>query len=174
MRNKYSKEFENDMIVLAPFYTLNELLEIAKNQYNSITKRQLQLYLSKRKIRYKDYMPNKARDMGKYKPLFSERIKPDGMVQVKIAKNKWDYKQRYIYSKYYNEELTENDYIIFLDQDRTNFNIDNPKKVTRRESSILSNQKIFSKNPLVTKTGIEIAKLIIKTKEKEKANETAN
>ena len=105
--------------------------------------------------------------MGEKLPLFSERVKPDGMVLVKIAKNKWEYKQRYIYSKYYNKKLTSNDYIIFLDQDRTNFNIDNLKLVTRHESSIISNQKAFSTNAKATEVGINIAKLMIKTKELE-------
>ena len=172
MRNKYSKEFENEMKALSKENTLNELLDIAKNKYNyQITKKKLTLYLSKRKIRYKDYNEKKI-NVCNAKPLFSERVKNDGMVQIKIAKDKWEYKQRYIYSKYHNVKLTNDDYIIFLDQDRTNFNIDNLFLVSRRESSILANQKIFSKNANVTKVGIDIAKLIIKSKEKkEQTNE---
>ena len=165
MRNKYSNNFEKRMIALAPRKTFNELYRVARCNYHySITKKQLMLYLSKRQIRYKDYNKNKVRVMGEDKPLFSERVKPDGMTQVKIASNKWEYKQRYIYSRYYNKELTNDDYIIFLDQDRTNFNIDNLRRITRRESSILSNQKLFSKNKLATETGIQIAKLMIKLK----------
>ena len=173
MRNKYSKEFENEMKALSKENTLNELLDIAKNKYKyQISKKNLLEYLSKRKIRYKGYNEKKIREYKNPKPLFSERVKNDGMVQIKIAKDKWEYKQRYIYSKYHNVKLTNDDYIIFLDQDRTNFNIDNLYLVSRRESSILANQKIFSKNPNVTKVGIEIAKLIIKSKDrKEQINE---
>lgn len=171
MRNKYSKEFEEEMINLATTKTLNELLEVARETYHyTITKKQLIQYLSKRQIRYKGYCFSKKREI-QGRPLFSERVKPDGMIQVKIASNKWEYKQRYIYSQYYNVQLTEDDYIIFLDQDRTNFDINNLKRISRHESSILANQQIFSTNPEVTKTGIEVAKLIIKTKEREKKNE---
>lgn len=166
MRNKYSKQFEKEMEALAPQKTIRELLEVARCTYNyEITLDQLRKYLSKRQIRYKDYFPSKVRQMGLNKPIYSEFKKPDGMTLVKIASNKWEYKQRYIWTKYYNEELTDNDYIIFLDQDRTNFNIDNLKKITRRESSILSNQKIFSQDPEGTKAGILTAKLIIQVKE---------
>lgn len=165
MRNKYTNQFQNDMIALAPFYTLDELLEFAKKQYKTITKKQLRLYLSKRKIRYKDYNANQVRNMGNKVPIGAEYIKPDGMVLVKVDKDKWEYKQRLIYSRYYNVKLTNDDYIIFLDQDRTNFNIDNLRKISRRESSILANQKLFSKEPIITKTGIDIAKLTIKVKE---------
>ena len=169
MRNKYSKQFEEEMIALAPTNELERLFWVARCKYNyPITKEQLRQYLSKRNIIYKDYNANKKRDMGSKMPLYSERVKPDGMIQVKVGKNRWMYKQRYIYSKYYNIELTSDDYIIFLDQDRTNFNIDNLKRISRHESSILANQKIFSSNPVATKTGIEVAKLMIKLKSKEK------
>lgn len=175
MRNKYSKNFEQVMISLAPTSTFSELLWVARHRYHySITKDQLRQYLSKREIRYKDYCKPKVRKMGLDKPLYSERIKPDGMIQVKVAPNKWEYKQRLIYSQYHNVELTEDDYIIFLDQDRTNFDINNLKRISRHESSILANQKIFSTNPEVTKTGVEVAKLIIKLKEREVKNERQN
>lgn len=170
MRNKYTNQFENDMITLAPFHTLDELLEFAKKQYKTITKKQLTLYLSRKKIRYKDFdydRSKRTRNLGDNVPIGTERIKPDGMVQVKIAKDKWEYKQRLIYSKHYNIELTSDDYIIFLDQDRTNFDINNLVRITRRESSILSNQRMFSKDAEVTRTGILTAKLMIKLKEVE-------
>lgn len=171
MRNKYSKKFESEMVSLATTHSLDELLQVARNNYHyAVTKDQLRKYLSKRKIRYKDYNVNCVKEMGKIKPLFSERIKSDGMVQIKISDDKWEYKQRLIYSQYYNVKLTDNDYIIFLDQDRTNFNIDNLMRVTRYESAIMVNKKMFSSLPEVTKTGVQVAKLIIKTKEAKNGN----
>lgn len=179
MRNKYTNQFQNDMIVLAPFYTLDELLEFAKKQYETITKHQLRLYLSKRKIRYKDFdydRCKRTRNQGDNVPIGTERVKSDGMVQVKIAKDRWEYKQRIIYSQYHNVQLTSDDYIIFLDQDRTNFDINNLERVSKRESAIVANEKLFFKNSNLTKTGIDVAKLIIKTKDKRKEckNETNN
>ena len=171
MRNKYTNQFQNDMITLAPFYTLDELLEFAKKQYKAITKKQLQLYLSKRKIRYKDFdydRYKRTRNQGDNVPIGTERVKSDGMVQVKISKDKWEYKQRLIYSQYYNIELTSDDYIIFLDQDKTNFDINNLERVSRRESSIVANQGLFFNEPNLTETGIEVAKLMIKAKDKKK------
>ena len=166
MRNKYSEKFEEEMRNLAHSMTLNELLNVANTQYNyQITNTQLRQYLYKRQIKYKDYNKNMKRNMGNKIPLGTERIKPDGMIQVKVAPNKWEYKNRLIYEKYHNIKLKSDDFIIFLDQDRTNFDIKNLKRISRHESSILSNQKIFSQNPKVTETGIEVARLIIKTKE---------
>lgn len=169
MRNKYSKKFEADMVLLASTHTLNDLLLVAIKKYKyKITLHQLRQYLSKRGIIYKDYDFKKIRNMGDKIPIGTERIKSDGMVQVKVASNKWEYKQRLIYSKYYDAKLTNDDYIIFLDQDRTNFDISNLKRVNRRESAIVANQKMFSNNPVATETGIQVAKLMIKCKEKSK------
>lgn len=169
MRNKYSLDFKNQMVELAHSMTLNELLNVAKTKYKyNITKNDLRNYLSRRKIRYKGYNINKAKDMGSKIPIGTEYVKDDGMVLVKIAKDKWEYKQRMIYEQYHNVELTSDDYIIFLDQDRSNFNINNLRRINRRESSIIANQKLFSNQPIITETGIDIARLMIKTKDRKK------
>lgn len=166
MRNKYSQEFEDEMRQLASENEFEKLYWVARQKYAYfITRSQLRQYLSKRKIRYKDYNKNKVRKMGLNIPIGTEYKKHDGMILVKVAKDKWEYKQRLIYEKYYNVKLKSDEYIIFLDQDRNNFDINNLKRITRHESSILSNQKLFSKNAEVTKTGVEVVKLIIKTKE---------
>lgn len=170
MRNKYGEDFEQDMYRLATNNSLDDLLKVAKSKYKyNITKKCLRSYLSKRKIRYKDYNVDMIRgNQGDNVPIGTERVKSDGMVQVKIAKDKWEYKQRLIYSQYHNIELTSDDYIIFLDQDRTNFDINNLERVSRRESSIVANQGLFFNEPNLTVAGIEVAKLMIKTKDKKK------
>ena len=170
MRNKYSKEFEEKMQQLAKDMTLQELLEIAQKEYN-ITKKQLRLYLSKRQIRYKDYDKTKINKTPIGLDIGTEYVKPDGMTLIKVAHNKWTYKQRYIYEQYYNVKLSSDDYIIFLDQNRANFDISNLKKITRHECSILSNQKMFSHDKEVTETGILVAKLMIKVTKKIKQRE---
>ena len=169
MRNKYSNLFEQEMLKLAPKKTLDDLLEIAINKYNyPITKHKLRLYLSKRQIRYKNYAASHVRKMGDNIPIGTEYVKSDGMTLIKVDKNKWKYKQRYIYEQYYNVELQDDDYIIFLNQNRNDFRIENLKRIKRGESAIMSNQKMFSKNPEITNLGIITAKLMIKTKETSK------
>lgn len=166
MRNKYSEQFEQEMRRIASKKTLQQLLQIANDKYNYlITKSNLQQYLSKRKIRYKDYNPKKIRPMGEKIPIGTEYVKPDGMTLVKVAPNKWKYKQRVIYENYYGVQLTSNDYVIFLDQDRNNFDINNLKLITRKESAILSNMDLFSKNSVATEVGLQAVRLINKARE---------
>ena len=141
IKNVYSKEFEDTMYKIGQTRTLKELVGIAIKQFNyKIKKSQLRQYLSKRNIQYKDYDLTKIRDMGKRYPIGSEYVKPDGMTLIKIAKNKWEYKQRYIYENYYKVKLTSSDYIIFLDGNRNNFDINNLKRVSNIEAGILGNK----------------------------------
>lgn len=146
--------------------TIDELLPLVNKKFKEkYTRLSLQKYLIRNKIPYKYKNENKSHNMSKL-PIGTEYVKGDGMILVKIARNKWEYKQRLIYMQHYGVELTEEDYIIFLDNDRTNFDINNLQLVSRRVSAILSNQQLKSSNADVTKLGIDTAKLIIKIKEK--------
>ena len=147
--------------------TIDELLPLVNKKFKeNYTRLGLQKYLVRNKISYKYRNANKSHNMSKL-PIGTEYTKGDDMVLVKIGKNKWEYKQRLIYKNYYNIELTDDDYVIFLDNDRNNFNIENLKCVSRRVSSILANQQLKSSNPEATNLGINIAELIIKVKEME-------
>lgn len=165
MRNKYSKEFESEMIKKAPNKTLEELLKIAKKKYNyQISKTALRKYLSKRKIRYKGYNANRICINGAL-PIGSEYTKPDGMTLVKVRSDKWEYKQRYLYEKYHNVELPTSTMVVFLDEDRTNFNIDNLMAVSTPEYLCIRNKKLLSNNAKLNETAFLSARVIYKTKE---------
>jgi len=162
MRNKYSKEFEEEAKDKSSVLTQRQLRKYLEDKYNLIiSKNAFSKYLYKHGIKCIDYNTSKVRKMDK-KPIGYEYRKNDGMILVKVADNKWIYKQRLMYMKYHKCELTSDDYIIFLNQNRNDFSKDNLVKVSRRESSILSNQKMFSKNKDLTNLGILTAKLMIK------------
>lgn len=168
MRNKYSKEFEKEMHKKASSKTIEQLLSIANNKYGyNITKDMLMQYLSKREIRYKGYNPNKAQAMGSKIPIGAEYVKPDGMVLVKVKPNKWEYKQRYIYEQYHKVELPKEIMVVFLDGDRTNFDINNLMAVSTPEYNCIKNKDLLSNNGMVTKTALLSARLHYKVKEKE-------
>lgn len=167
MRNKYSEDFENYTKVNALKLTKEQLRKRLEKRYNLIiTKSSFEKYLCRHNIHCIDYNKNKVRDMNK-KPIGYEYVRNDGMILVKIEQpSKWEYKQRLLYMKYHNCKLTSNDYIIFLNQNRNDFSKDNLVKIDRKESSILSNQKMFSTNKELTKLGILTAKLMIKAQNK--------
>lgn len=169
MRNNYSKEFEEAIRKKASEYDILELINYARLYFGyDMTKSAMQKYLSRRKIRQKGFNNNLARVPKNKKSIGSEWVRNDGMILVKVGEpSVWTYKQRYIYEQHHGK-LPKGYKVIFLDQDRTNFDIDNLMAVPSEDSLIAHNKKLLSSDKNVTKTGIIVAHLINKVKEKEK------
>lgn len=171
-RNNYTKEFENYCIEHSKHLTKEELRQELENKFNlTVKKISLENYLYRHRIKCVDYNVNKARNVKKA-PIGYEHIKSDGTIRVKIANpDIWEFKQRLVYKKYHKCELTENDCIVFLDGNRQNFDIDNLYKVSKEESARLVNCDLLSNNKELSKLGINVAKLMVKIKEKGDKNE---
>lgn len=170
MRETKRKIFNRRMYEYLKIYgethTVKEWVPILKEMFDEdFTLKQMQTYFNRHQIPMKYESPKKAHTNTGY-PIGSERTKSDGMVQVKVAPHKWEYKQRYIYEQYYGVDLPEDVYVIFLDQDRTNFDISNLRAVTRHEAAKMVRNGLFSKESKITELGINVAKLQIKNQEK--------
>lgn len=98
-----------------------------------------------------------------HKPVGSEFIsKNDGYTYVKIAEpNKWDLKQRVIYKQVYGD-IPSDKSIVFADQNKQNFELDNLVLVDRKVKLVAKNKKLFFDNKNLTKTGLLIAEVISK------------
>lgn len=173
MRNRkygvsYTNEIYNFLLENAEYYTIKELVEMLKNNFDfEIDNKKLAQYCIKMGITYKYEKPNKSHS-NKPTPIGVIVRKTDGdMLKVKVGNHKWKYLQREVYEQYHDVKLKDNEYIIFLDQNKRNFDINNLKLVSRQESAMLGSQQLYSKNPLATETGLQIIKLRIKAKEKE-------
>lgn len=96
-------------------------------------------------------------------------------IKVKVGENKWVEKTRYIYEQHYGK-IPDNCFIIFLDGNRDNYNIENLKCITTKQHRTMAGNKLYFDNKDLTETGIAVAKLMIKTKDKRKEykNETNN
>ena len=172
MRNKYTKEFENFIRENVSKYTKEELRLLLQDRYNiQISKDALRRYINRHKIeKYIDYKKYNIRKVLK-SPIGTERTTNEGTF-IKVAEpDEWRRKTKVMYEKYHKCKLIDSDYVIFLNQDRNDFSKENLMKVSHKEMSYLYNGKTFSKNRELTKTGILSARLMIKAKEKEIANE---
>ena len=98
------------------------------------------------------------------KDIGSETIGRHEYVEVKVSKDKWVLKHRHIYEKYFGK-IQGNNQIIFLDGDKTNFNIDNLKEVTREQMAVINKYKLKCNDADLTKIGVQVADLIMKTNE---------
>ena len=89
-----------------------------------------------------------------YRPVGSERINRDGYAEVKIADpRKWELKHRLIYKEAFGE-IPKNCVLFFLDQDKSNLDLDNLILVSKQESLILNKELRLSNDANVNKTRI--------------------
>ena len=169
MRNKYTKEFEEFVRANVNKYTKEDLRLLLQDKYNiKISSQALRRYLNRHHIenKYIDYKKYNVRNVSKCS-IGTERTTKEGTF-IKVAQpDVWRRKTKVMYEKYHNCKLEDNDYVIFLNQDRNDFSKENLMTVSHREMSFLYNSKTFSSNPKLTKLGVLAAKLTIKTKEVE-------
>lgn len=104
-----------------------------------------------------------------HRPVGSTRITVDGYTEIKIAEpNKWALYHRHLYEVEHGEKLKKNEAIIFADGDKTNFDIDNLVKVSRANLLYLNNKKLIFDDPELTKTGVNVSKVVEKINNLEK------
>lgn len=170
MRNKYSKEFEEELRKIKDTHNLQDMIKFAKEKFGyDIPKRCMQKYLYRHNIRHKDYVPQKGH-ANNVKPIGSETVKDDGMVLVKIGNpSKWVYKQRYIYEKHFGE-IPKGYMVVFLDGDRNNYDINNLMAVSTKMYNYAKNKGLISSDKELTRTALFLATLDEKTKEIENEN----
>ena len=118
------------------------------------------------KVRYtmfpKGHMPVQHRPVG------SERINVDGYIEIKVEEpKKWRLKHNVIYEQHYGE-IPNNCNVIFADKNIYNFDINNLILVSKAEMLILNNNKLIFEDEELTKVGVNIAKVIDKTKKRSK------
>nr|DAU70930.1 MAG TPA: homing endonuclease [Caudoviricetes sp.] len=102
----------------------------------------------------KGHIPKNHREIG------SERITKDGYTEVKIADpDVWKLKHRLIYEEHYGE-IPAGYFVIFGDGDKLNFDINNLILVSRSELLLMNRNKLIKKDSSLTKTGLNIAKLL--------------
>lgn len=126
----------------------------------------------RKKYKKKKYVDNEFRnELGQfkkgqkphnYKPIGSEFIRNDGYIMIKVDEHKWKQKHRYIYEQHYGK-IPKGYSIIFLDQNKTNCNIDNLMLVKKSEKLMTGKYGLLSNNKELTKTGILTMQLIMKT-----------
>lgn len=108
-----------------------------------------------------------------YRPVGSIRHQKDGYTYIKVADpNKWVLYHRFLYEKEHHCHLKRGQLVIFLDGDRSNFDLSNLMIVTRKEAVIINHERLQIKGDKeLSKSGVLVAKL--KLKIKEKSNEGA-
>ena len=100
------------------------------------------------------------------KTIGSERVRFDGYTEIKVAGSKrWRLKHRVMYEKYHNVVLNPKQLVIFADRDKSNMSKENLLLVDNNQLLILNQNGLINENRELTKTGLNIANIIIKLNE---------
>lgn len=103
------------------------------------------------------------------KPLVSTRINTDGYKVIKLAKSgQWKLYSRYMYEKYHNVELKDDEAIIFADRNKKKFDKDNLVKANRKELFYLNKGGLIFEDKDLTKSGVVVSKMEIAIDERRK------
>ena len=105
-------------------------------------------------------------------PVGTIAMNGDGYYVIKLRdepgltqREKWMAYHRYLYEQHYGVKLGKEDIIIFLDGDRTNCDIKNLKRISKRENQYINSKGLRFKDPELTKVGVGIARVATFRKE---------
>ena len=156
----YDDEVYQFLLNNAHKYTIKQLVKLIKQKFNiELENKKLAQYCIKMHIKYKYEKINKSHS-NKPTQIGTIVTKSDGnYLKIKTDNHKWEYLQRKVYEKYHNVKLKDDEYVIFLNQNRRDFRKENLKVVTRQESAILSNDSLCTSNIELTELACLTAKL---------------
>jgi hypothetical protein len=167
----YSKELVNFIEKNRLKYNIGELCKMVNENFNkNLSIKHFRKYFYRHNLKYKK-IRNINTNCTIAKPIGAESNKDkNGLIRVKVNEKQWVYKQRYIYEKYHNIKLPDNYVVVFLDNNKDNFEINNLMAVPIKDSLFVASQKLFTKNKDLTKLSLQIASVVNKTKELEAQN----
>lgn len=81
----------------------------------------------------------KGREATNRRPVGSVRVDSEGYHYIKVADpDVWNLKHRELWEQHHGRKLEEGEMVVFLDGDRSNFEIENLRMTTRRKSAMMS------------------------------------
>ena len=100
-----------------------------------------------------------------YKPIGHEYTTPDGYILVKVGQpSEYKFKHHIIWEKYYGK-IPDDSYVMFLDQDKTNFDLDNLELIKKQDLRKIISKNVLTKNKEINKSNILLQKLTNKINE---------
>ncbi|MDI3234192.1 HNH endonuclease signature motif containing protein [Exiguobacterium antarcticum] len=110
-----------------------------------------------------------------YMPVGSERVNGEGYVDIKIADpNKWRGKHLILWEEAHGP-VPEGHVILFGDQDRRNFDLDNLLLISKKQLCTLNRRRLIQRDTELTRSAILVTDLIHKIASfKKHSNASAN
>lgn len=100
------------------------------------------------------------------RPIGSERVDKDGIIQIKANETKWMSKHKYIWESE-NGPVPNGHVVIFANGDKRDFSLDNLVCVSRRQLVMINKNKLITKDEELTKTGVLLTELLLTIKDRD-------
>lgn len=187
-RLTWTKDLENFVKENYDNYAYKDLSELMNKKFNikttpsSIEHKVYRLGLKKTKQGIKKSYNHKAFSKFQYqkghipyskKPIGYERVTPDGYIWIKVANpDIFKAKHRDIWEKA-NGKIPESHCLIFLDGNKQNCRLENLHLVSRGELGVLNKMGLQRNDAEITKTSLNLARLIIKISGRERRTNNA-
>ena len=121
--------------------------------------------INKKVVPNKKYKVGDEKFEGGYYYIKVKEYERTGKFDNKKQKQCWKQKQRVIWENYHNQEIPDDCQIVFLNGDRSDFNIENLYCVKKKYLPYMERNHWFSDNPELTLTAIKLCELIYATQE---------
>lgn len=150
--------------------TSEELTNLVNQKFNlSLTIKQVRQYKKSHKLRSgintqfkKNQIPHNKKSIG------YEFTSSDGYTYIKTSEpNIYQHKQIYIYEQVHGK-IPKNHSVMFLDQDKSNFDLDNLILVENKDKLTAKNKHLIFEDKELTRTGLLIARVINKASGKKR------
>lgn len=95
-----------------------------------------------------------------WRPVGSERVSKDGIVEVKIADpGTWRSKHRVLWEQHHGRQVPKGHIVVFADGNRRNFDIDNLVLISRRENVVFNKRGYSDADEQVRPTLYQVVRL---------------
>ena len=168
----YSEQVEFVKEKIKEHYMVKEITELLNKEFNQNYSFKSVSSLIYKRLKLKTNNNSKFKDNHKpykHKEVGEEYIdKYNDCVLIKIAEpNTWVQKHRYIWEQHYGK-IPEGYFVLFLDKNRRNFDIDNLALVSQKDYLKMLSTRTYSENKDITKLAILNAQMMNKTNERRK------
>lgn len=173
MEDRFDMEYTTDQIKSAiSRYKLNTGFKghFKKGQKAFNKGKKAEEYMSKEAIeKSKKTQFKKGTIPPNHRPVGSERINIDGYYEIKVAEpKKWRLKHNVLWEKYNNKKIPKGYVVTFANKDKTDMSKDNLILISRTELLTMNKYKLIQEEAELTKVGVVVAKVIIKTGQRKK------
>lgn len=168
--HNYNNEYEFDYEGFTNDFYNKFNIKLNKRVFTNIYIK-LGLRMGKTHTRFEkeDYIPHNRYGIGFEKKTAGHwwvKIDDKPIKRGEFRRKNYQIKERYLYEKYHNVKLNSNDFIIFLDGNKDNFDKENLIKLTHKELGIMNGNRFHELEDVnLRKSAIIYSKLAVKLKE---------